>query len=269
LSPAKERADRLLHARGLAPSREKARALILAGQVFSGERRIEKPGETLAAEAELSVRGLLRYVSRGGLKLEHALDRFSVDPSGLRCLDAGASTGGFTDCLLQRGAASVVAVDVGRGQLDWKLVSDERVTVLDRTNARELEPEQVGEPPSLVTGDLAFISLEKVLPALVRCAPEAAFVVLVKPQFEAGRDAVGKGGVVRDPAVWLECLERVSACLTGLGLSVVGATASPLPGPAGNREFFLHAVPADEPLAAAEGLLAAALTEAASASEPG
>jgi 23S rRNA (cytidine1920-2'-O)/16S rRNA (cytidine1409-2'-O)-methyltransferase len=260
----KERADRLLHARGLAPSREKARALILAGQVFSGERRVEKPGDSLPEDAPLEVKGLLPYVSRGGLKLEHALDRFHIDPAGRRCLDAGASTGGFTDCLLQRGAASVVAVDVGRGQLDWKLSSDERVSVLDRTNARELEPDQVGEAPSLVTGDLSFISLEKVLPALVRCAPDAELVVLVKPQFEAGREAVGKGGVVRDPAVWLECLTRVAACLTGLGRQVVAATASPVPGPAGNREFFLHARPAESTEQPEPALLEAAVAEAAS-----
>lgn len=263
MSAGKERADRLLHARGLAPSREKARALILAGQVFSGERRVEKPGESLPEDAPLEMKGLLPYVSRGGLKLEHALDRFGIDPSGRRCLDAGASTGGFTDCLLQRGAASVVAVDVGRGQLDWKLVSDQRVEVLDRTNARELEPAQVGEAPSLVTGDLSFISLEKVLPALVRCAPDGELAVLVKPQFEAGRDAVGKGGVVRDPAVWLECLARVSACLTELGRQVVAATASPVPGPAGNREFFLHARPAADPVPPATELLETAVSEAA------
>ena len=231
--------------------------------------RVGKPGETLVEDAPLSVKGVLRYVSRGGLKLEHALDRFGVDPTGLRCLDAGASTGGFTDCLLQRGAVSVVAVDVGRGQLDWKLVSDDRVIVLDRTNARALQPEQVGEPPALVTGDLAFISLEKVLPALVRCAPDAELLVLVKPQFEAGRDAVGKGGVVRDPAVWLECLERVAACLTGLGRQVVGATASPLPGPAGNREFFLHARPAADAEPPAAELLEAAVAEAAPDGTPG
>lgn len=269
MSPGKERADRLLHGRGLAPSREKARALILAGQVFSGDRRVEKPGETLPGDAPLSVKGLLRHVSRGGLKLEHALDRFGVDPTGRRCLDAGASTGGFTDCLLQRGASAVVAVDVGRGQLDWKLVSDDRVTVLDRTNARELEPEQVGEAPTLVTADLAFISLEKVLPALVRCAPAAELVVLVKPQFEAGRDAVGKGGVVRDPAIWIECLERVAACFIGLGRAVVGATASPIPGPAGNREFFLHARPSESPEPPDAGLLAAAVEEATPAGGAG
>ena len=261
------RADKLLHERGLAPSREKARALILAGQVFSGERRVEKPGESLAADAPLRVKEGLPFVSRGGLKLAHALERFGVDPAGRRCLDAGASTGGFTDCLLQAGAAAVVAVDVGRGQLDWKLQSDERVTVLDRTNARELEPEQVGEPPGLVTGDLSFISLEKVLPALVRCAPGAELLVLVKPQFEAGREAVGKGGVVRDPAVWLDCLERVAACLTGLGLRVDGATASPVPGPAGNREFFLHALPAERPEAPARALLEAAVAEATESAE--
>lgn len=240
----KDRADKLLVAAGLAPSRERARALILAGKVKAGGARVEKAGDLLPLEASLSVdEDPFPYVSRGGVKLAHALDRFGVSPSGRRCLDAGASTGGFTDCLLQRGARSVVAVDVGQGQLDWKLQQDPRVTRLDRTNARELAPEQVGERPSLVTADVAFISLEKVLPALVRCAPEAEFVVLVKPQFEAGREHVGKGGVVRDPAAWRECLGRVARCFEGLGLRVAGATASPLLGPAGNREFFVHAVP--------------------------
>jgi 23S rRNA (cytidine1920-2'-O)/16S rRNA (cytidine1409-2'-O)-methyltransferase len=258
----RRRADRLLHERGLAPSREKARALVLAGQVFSGERRVEKPGEALAEDAPLEVRGLSPYVSRGGHKLEHALDRFGVDARGRRCLDAGSSTGGFTDCLLQRGAAHVVAVDVGRGQLDWSLRSDSRVSLLERTNARDLAPEQVGEAPSLVTADLSFISLEKVLPALVRCAPDAELVVLVKPQIEAGRERVGKGGVVRDPAAWREVVTRVAGCLERLGRAVVGATASPLPGPAGNREFFLHARPAVGGAPSPAGLIEAAVAEA-------
>ena len=187
-------------------------------------------------------------MSRGGLKLEHALERFAVDPCGLRCLDAGASTGGFTDCLLQRGAASVVAVDVGKGQLDWRLRNDPRVVVLEGVNARELRPSQVGTPaPALVVADVAFISLTKVLPALRICAPAAALVLLVKPQFEVGRALVGKGGVVRDPAAWLAVLEAVAGALQAEGCDVRGATASPLAGPAGNREFFLHAVPAASP----------------------
>lgn len=244
---AKDRADKLVFERGLAPSREKARALILAGQVSYGSRRIEKAGELVPVEAELSLAAGLKYVSRGGLKLEHALDRFGVDPAGRRCLDVGSSTGGFTDCLLQRGAASVVAVDVGEGQLDWGLRNDARVMVLEGVNARELEPAQVGVPASLVVGDVAFISLTKVLPALRACAPDAEMVLLVKPQFEAGRGLVGRGGVVRDPATWSEVLVKVATALTEQGCSVLGATASPIAGPAGNREFFLHARPAAAP----------------------
>jgi 23S rRNA (cytidine1920-2'-O)/16S rRNA (cytidine1409-2'-O)-methyltransferase len=238
-----ERADKLLHDRGLAPSRERARALILAGTVSSAGRRVDKAGDLLPLDAELAVAAPMPYVSRGGLKLQHALDRFGVSPAGRRCLDVGASTGGFTDCLLQRGAAHVVAVDVGEGQLDWNLRNDPRVMVLEGVNARDLQPDQVGAPPSLVVADVAFISLEKVLPALRRCAPTAELVVLVKPQFEAGRARVGKGGVVRDPAVWREVLGSVAGALAELGCDVLGATASPLAGPAGNRELFLHARP--------------------------
>ena len=232
---------------GLAPSLEKARALILAGQVSCGQRRVEKAGDLLPADVELSLAAGAKYVSRGGLKLEHALDRLHVDPSGRRCLDVGSSTGGFTDCLLQRGAASVVAVDVGAGQLDWRLRNDPRVSVLEGVNARELQPSQVGEAPSLVVGDVAFISLAKVLPALRRCAPDAEMLLLVKPQFEAARELVGKGGVVRDPATWRDVLVRIATALNDQGCSVLGATASPIAGPAGNREFFLHAASAAEP----------------------
>jgi 23S rRNA (cytidine1920-2'-O)/16S rRNA (cytidine1409-2'-O)-methyltransferase len=245
--PGRERADRLVHERGLAPSRERARALILAGQVSIGDRRVEKAGDLLPIDAELAVATPMPYASRGGLKLAHALERFSVSPEGRRCLDVGASTGGFTDCLLQHGALHVVAVDVGQGQLDWTLRNDPRVTVLEGVNARDLRPDQVGAPPGLVVADVAFISLTKILPALRACAPEAELVLLVKPQFEAGRGRVGKGGVVRDPAIWRDVLATVAGALVALGCDVRGATASPLRGPAGNREFFLHAMPGARP----------------------
>lgn len=241
--PGRERADKLVHERGLAPSRERARALILAGQVSIGDHRVEKAGDLLPVDAELVVATPMPYASRGGVKLAHALERFSVSPAGRRCLDVGASTGGFTDCLLQRGALHVVAVDVGEGQLDWTLRNDPRVTVLEGVNARDLRPEQLGAPPDLVVADVAFISLTKILPALRACAPEAELVLLVKPQFEAGRGRVGKGGVVRDPAIWREVLATVAGALVAHGCDVRGATASPLRGPAGNREFFLHAMP--------------------------
>jgi len=196
------------------------------------------------------------YASRGGHKLAGALDAFGYDPAGKRVLDAGASTGGFTDVLLQRGAAHVVAADVGYGQLAWSLQSDERVTVLDRTNVRALEPEQVGEPVDLVVADLSFIPLGVVLPALVRCAaPDADLMPMVKPQFEVGRERLPSGGVVRDPELRAETVRRVAEQAAALGLGVQGITASPLPGPSGNVEFFLWlragAAPLDEALLAA------------------
>jgi 23S rRNA (cytidine1920-2'-O)/16S rRNA (cytidine1409-2'-O)-methyltransferase len=187
-----------------------------------------------------------RFVSRGGEKLDAALDRFGVQVKGLRALDAGASTGGFTDCLLSRGAEHVVAVDVGYGQLDWRIRDDPRVTVLERVNVRDLEPASLPYLPELVTADLSFISLRLVLPALLRCAdPGAVFVLLVKPQFEAGKEEVGRGGVVRDPDVWRSVLARVGEASRREGLEVTGTMASPLLGPAGNVEFFVRAGRAD------------------------
>ena len=191
------------------------------------------------------------YVSRGGHKLAGALDSFGYDPSGKRALDAGASTGGFTDVLLQRGAAHVVAVDVGYGQLAWSLQTDDRVSVVDRTNVRALEPERVGAPVELVVADLSFIPLGLVLPALVRCArPDADLLPMVKPQFEVGRERLPSGGVVRDPALRAEAVGRVAQQAAALGLGVTGITASPLPGPSGNVEYFLWlrrgAAPLDE-----------------------
>lgn len=238
----KTRADVLLVERGLAPSRERARALVLAGRVFSGERRVEKAGDALRPDAPLELRGDdLPYVSRGGLKLEGALDRLGVDPAGLVVADFGASTGGFTDCVLQRGAARVYAIDVGYGQLHPTLRGDPRVVVMERTNARHLRPDDLPEPVDLVVVDASFIGLAKLLPAargLLRS--DGRVVALVKPQFEVGRRNVGKGGVVRDPAVRAAAIEAAAAAAAALGLAPVGRCDSPLPGPKGNVEAFLH-----------------------------
>ena len=240
----KERADVLLVARGLADSRARAQALILAGQVFSDERRIEKAGLELAREAPLTVRGAAHpWVSRGGLKLEKGLDHFGIDPEGRICLDIGAATGGFTDVLLARGAARVYAVDVGQGQLAWKLRQDPRVVVLERTNARRLDAAQVPEPPALIVCDASFIGLETLLPApLTLAAPEAEIIALIKPQFEVGKGRVGKKGVVRDPALHAEVCARIEAWLAGRpGWRVLGLTESPILGPEGNKEFLIAA----------------------------
>jgi len=227
--------------------------LIAAGRVRVGGAVATKPATGVEAGTPILVRELAgpAYASRGGHKLAGALDAFGFDPSGRRALDAGASTGGFTDVLLQRGVAHVVAVDVGYGQLAWSLQSDERVTVLDRTNVRALEPEQVGEPVDLVVADLSFIPLGLVLPALVRCAaPHADLLPMVKPQFEVGRERLPSGGVVRDPGLRAETVRHVAEQAHGLGLGVRGVTASPLPGPSGNVEYFLwltaDAPPLDE-----------------------
>jgi len=240
----RERADRLLVARDLAESRTRAQALILAGVVFSGEVRIDKAGQTLAADAPLEVRGRDHpWVSRGGLKLVHGLDRFAIDPLGLTCLDLGASTGGFTDVLLDRGAARVTAVDVGHGQLAWKLRNDPRVTVLERTNARTLTTAEVPEPVELITCDASFIGLETLLPApLALAAPGARLIALVKPQFEVGKGQVGKGGVVRDPELHAQVCARIEAWLGArAGWRVLGLTESPILGPEGNKEFLIAA----------------------------
>jgi 23S rRNA (cytidine1920-2'-O)/16S rRNA (cytidine1409-2'-O)-methyltransferase len=238
---ARERLDRLLVTRGLSESREKAARLILAGEVFVDGARVDKAGALVDGEAEIDVRGRSPYVSRGGEKLAHALDVFGVTPNGRTCLDVGASTGGFTDCLLQRGAARVYAVDVGTAQLDVTLRKDARVVVMEQINARTLDPRLFDEPPTLATVDVAFISLEKVLPATFGVlARRAELVPLVKPQFEVGRAAVGKGGVVRDPARHREVLTRIARFAVLRGWHVQGVTPSPLRGPKGNREFFLH-----------------------------
>ena len=237
------RLDKLVVERGLAVSREKAQALILAGQIQVNGQAATKAGAAVPADARLELVGQpLRYSSRGGLKLEGALADLGVDPTGKVCLDIGASTGGFTDCLLQHGAARVYAVDVGKGQLDWKLRQDKRVVVRESLNARYLKPDDLGEPVDLVTMDVAFISVEKILPAAAACArPGAVFLVLVKPQFELTRRQVGKGGIVRDPALHREAVEKVRRAAAALGLEEIDVRESRLPGAEGNREFFLRA----------------------------
>jgi 23S rRNA (cytidine1920-2'-O)/16S rRNA (cytidine1409-2'-O)-methyltransferase len=239
----KIRIDSLLVDRGMADSREKAQSLILAGQVLVEDQKVTKCGARVAASARVRVLGEpLKYVGRGGLKLEDALEHFRVAPRGRICLDIGASTGGFTDCLLQHGAARVIAVDVGTNQLDWKLRRDSRVTALEKTNARYLKPAKIGARVELVTMDVSFISATLILPVLppILEAP-ADLLVLVKPQFEVGRKQVGKGGVVRDPGLHQEAVARVSRKLLELGFTHIASAESCLPGAAGNREFFLHA----------------------------
>ena len=239
----RKRLDQLLVERGLAESRAKAQALVLAGVVFSGERRLDKPGTSVAEETPIEVRGQPHpWVSRGGLKLAHALDHFALDPTGVVAVDVGASTGGFTDVLLARGAAKVYAVDVGHGQLAWKLRNDPRVVVLERTNARRLTAAEIPEAPGMVVCDASFIGLETVLPAALSLAkPDAILVALIKPQFEVGPARVGKGGVVRDPALHEEVCARIAAWLPTLGWTVSGVEPSPILGPEGNREFLIAA----------------------------
>jgi len=235
----KQRLDVILVERGLAESREKAQALILAGKVLVEGKVISKPGAFVHPKASIEVKEGLPYVSRGGLKLEFALKTFGVDPAGKVAIDVGASTGGFTDCLLQHGASKVYAVDVGYGQLAWKLRQDPRVVVLERTNIRYLA--SLPELVDLATIDVSFISLRLVLPPVLNLLkPEAEIVALIKPQFEAGREKVGKKGVVRDPQVHREVLESLIDFAHGLGLSTSGLTVSPLLGPEGNVEFFAY-----------------------------
>lgn len=237
------RVDQLLVERGLAESRARAQALLLAGLVFSGERKIEKAGQALAPDAPLAVRGRDHpWVSRGGIKLAHALDAFGWDVTGAVALDVGASTGGFTDVLLARGCARVYAVDVGHGQLAWKLREDPRVAVLERTNARALTAAEIPEPIDMLVCDASFIALHKVLErALDFAAPAARLAALVKPQFEAGRGEVGKGGVVRDPAVHDRVCAAAADWVRGRGWTVDGIERSPITGPEGNVEFILGA----------------------------
>jgi len=241
----RRRVDVLLVERGLCSSRAEAARLLLAGKVLAAGRRVDKPGTLVPAEASLSVAGPVHpFVSRGGVKLRHALDVFGVDPRERICLDVGASTGGFTDCLLQAGARLVIAVDVGYGQLHPGLRQDARVHILERTNIRHLEASGLPAAPDLAAIDASFISLALVLPP-VRRLLKASFdmVALVKPQFEVGKGQVGKRGVVRDPDLHRAVLRRVAVCAADLGCGVVGMTASPLLGPMGNREFFCHLRP--------------------------
>jgi 23S rRNA (cytidine1920-2'-O)/16S rRNA (cytidine1409-2'-O)-methyltransferase len=241
---AKARADQLLVDRGLAESRARAQALILAGLVFSGERKIDKAGQPLAADAPLEVRGRDHpWVSRGGIKLAHGLDHFGWDVTHAVALDVGSSTGGFTDVLLQRGAARVYAIDVGTNQLAWKLRQDPRVIVHEQTNARHLTPEIVPEPVDIIVCDASFIALAKVLDAALGFArPGGRLLALVKPQFEAERAEVGKGGVVRDPEVHARVVAAACAWLESRGWTIAGSTASPIQGPEGNVEFLVGAV---------------------------
>jgi 23S rRNA (cytidine1920-2'-O)/16S rRNA (cytidine1409-2'-O)-methyltransferase len=231
------RLDQLLVARGLYPSREQARRAVMAGEVSVEGRRVDKPGTEVADGADLTVRERPRFVSRAGLKLEAALDRFAVDPAGWVCLDVGASTGGFTDCLLQRGARRVYAIDVGYGQLDHRLRQDPRVTVMERVNARYLAPDALPERCDLVTIDVSFISLVQVVPALLaHLRPGGLLLALIKPQFEAGRGQVGKGGIVRDEELRRRVVAERIADLAALGLAPRGDIDSPVAGASGNRE---------------------------------
>ena len=242
MSQNKERLDVLLTARGLAESREKARAIIMSGEVFVGDQRVDKAGTMVDPAAEIEVRGhVCPYVSRGGLKLEKALRDFGIRPEGFVCSDSGASTGGFTDCLLQQGAKKVFAIDVGYGQLAWKIRTDPRVVCMERTNIRYVTPEDLGEPLYLSVVDVSFISLSIVLPAIrALLKPEGQVVCLIKPQFEAGKGKVGKKGVVRDPAVHLEVLESFTALAKRLDFTICNLTFSPVKGPEGNIEFLGH-----------------------------
>ena len=239
----KLRADQLLVTRGLAESRTRAQALIMAGVVFSGEKKIAKPGDTLAEDAPLEVRGKDHpWVSRGGIKLDHALSHFGLDVTGAIALDIGSSTVGFTDVLITRGAAKVYAVDVGTNQLAWKLRQDDRVVVHEQTNARTLDRSIIPEPVDIIVCDASFIGLAKVLEAPLKLArPGAKLVALIKPQFEAGREEVGKGGVVRDPVVHDRVCAQARAWVESQGWAVLGITPSPITGPEGNVEFLLGA----------------------------
>ena len=238
----KKRLDVLLVEQGYADSRTKAQAIIMSGQVYVDGQKADKPGMSFDETLPIEVRGAAcPYVSRGGLKLEKALRDFGVDPTGFVCSDSGASTGGFTDCLLQQGASKVFAIDVGYGQLDWKIRSDPRVVVMERTNVRYVTPEQLGEPLDLSVVDVSFISLKIVLPVIKTfLKPTGQVLCLIKPQFEAGKEKVGKKGVVRDPQVHKEVLDNFVALAKSLDFTILGLTFSPVKGPEGNIEFLGH-----------------------------
>lgn len=246
----KIRLDKLLLQRGLVPSRERAQALILAGKVLINEQKIEKSGALVEVESVVRLLGDdLKYVSRGGLKLRHALDHWKIDVSGKVCVDIGASTGGFTDCLLQHAAARVIAIDTGKGQLAYKLRQDPRIRLLEKTNARYLTRDQVGDATDLIVMDVSFISATLLLPPVIAAAfphdPTVrhgrAAIVLVKPQFEAGRDKIGKGGIVKDRTVQQQAIEKVRSCVSSLGSESTDVIESPILGAEGNREFLLYA----------------------------
>ncbi len=237
----KLRLDKLMVERGLAPSRERAQALIMAGQVVVGDHAVDKSGHQVPVDAEIRIKGdVLPFVSRGGLKLRKALDQFGIDVSGLVAIDVGASTGGFTDCLLQSGVLKVFAVDVGHGQLAWKLQQDPRVINIEKTNIRYLTPDKLGESPDLAVIDASFISLAKVLPATAALIkPGGRIIALIKPQFEVGKGEVGKGGIVRDPAAHQKVIEDVIRTAQTMSLKVAGLCESPITGADGNREFLI------------------------------
>lgn len=245
----KKRLDVLLTEQGYADTRSKAQAIIMSGQVYVDGQKADKPGTSFEETAQIEVRGAVcPYVSRGGLKLEKALRDFGVKPDGFVCSDSGASTGGFTDCLLQQGAKKVFAIDVGYGQLDWKIRSDPRVVVMERTNIRYVTPEQLGEQLDLSVVDVSFISLKIVLPTIKNLLKDDGQVLcLIKPQFEAGKDKVGKKGVVREPATHREVLENFIALADSLDFRILGLTFSPVKGPEGNIEFLAHLTKADVP----------------------
>lgn len=254
MSEQKIRLDSLLVDRGFAASRERAKAMIMAGVVFVAEQKATKPGEVLAPDCSIRVTGAdIKYVSRGGLKLEKALERFPLSPGAKVCMDIGASTGGFTDCMLQNGAAKVYAVDVGYGQLAWKLRTDPRVVSLERTNIRYVTREQIPEPVSFASVDVSFISLTLVLPVVHALLEEDGDTVcLVKPQFEAGKGKVGKKGVVREPEIHLEVVHKIAEFAVSNGFSLLGADYSPIKGPEGNIEYLFHLKKASEPIIAPE-----------------
>lgn len=241
MSAGRLRIDQLLVERGFVESRERAQALVIAGYVLVDGQKARKPGQAARRDSHVELIERLPFVGRGGLKLKGALDGFGIDVAGKVCVDIGASTGGFTDCLLQRGAARVYAVDVGAGQLDWKLRNDPRVVVKEAVNARYLTPGDIGEPADLVTCDVSFISVTMILPAVVRLLkPAGIMIVLVKPQFEAGRHQVGKGGIVKDPALHAAVCARIEAAVRGYGFQTA-IMDSPIHGAEGNREFLLYA----------------------------
>lgn len=243
----KERIDKLMVERGLVESRTRAQALILAGKVIVREQRIDKPGQLIETDAEIRIKGeAMRYAGRGGLKLEAALHGFLIDPGGKNCIDIGASTGGFTDCLLQHGAARVWAVDVGHNQLAWRLRQDPRVIVIEGLNARDLRPERFPVRFDLATIDVSFISLTKILPALLPCLTDTADCIsLIKPQFEVGKGEVGRGGIVTDPEKHRRVLNEINNAALKIGFYPVGLIESPILGAEGNREFLMHLKPAD------------------------